>query len=153
MVQLSRDGEVWTEGQPITSNLFHLDCSAMPDATQLRISWTEGSAPAIYEIVEQADEENPVVVTRIDALLANGDANGMPSLVFANGNLCASMSGSGISSIALYDTTGQLIASTRRTQPAAEVSLPLASAATGTVVAVVTDGLGQKHSFKVVVAH
>ena len=153
VVQLSRDGEVWTEGQPITSNLFHLDCSAMPDATQLRISWTEGSAPAIYEIVEQADEENPVVVTRIDALLANGDANGMPSLVFANGNLRASMSGSGISSIALYDTAGQLLASTRRTQPAAEVSLPLASAATGTVIAVVTDGLGQKHSFKVVVAH
>ena len=124
----------------------------MPDANVLRISWQEGTAPAIYEIVENADEENSVVVSRIEALSAEGSASGAPSLVYADGNLRASMAGCQIRSLSLYDAKGQLIARTSRTEPAAEVCLPLSQAAPGHVIAVVTDSRGQQHSFKVVVS-
>ena len=148
-VQLSRDGEVWSEGQTITGNIFHLDCSEMPDACEMRITWQEGAAPAIYEIVEKADEQNPIVVSRIESIQSGND--NAPSLVFEGGNLCASMSGRKISGMAIYTASGQLIANARCTEPAAEFRLPLSTAIQGHILAVVTDGSGQKHTFKMVV--
>ena len=146
-IEITRDGETWSNIGTFTSSIQTVDLSEVNDAVAMRISWTGSTTPAIYEIVENADEDKTPVVTRIETVENNGTNGKAASLVFNNGHLSAE-SAEGIKSIQAYDTTGRLVLSLKADK-ANTLNVPVAHVKGSTLIVRLTLANGKTESFKV----
>ncbi len=74
-IDITNDGTEWTHLADLTSNMQRIDLSAYPNAQALRVSWS-GTAPTIYEIVEESNTETilPTAIGRITLTKEEGSS-------------------------------------------------------------------------------
>lgn len=125
-ILLSEDGEEWTNVGTLTGGMQEVDMSAHPLARYMKITWTEGQLPGIYEIVEVADETTVAEVTRIRRIEASSDLSVVPS---AQG--VAISAAAGIAHVTAYSTEGRLLFS-QSFQGLPSVSIPSLNWTAGT---------------------
>ncbi len=94
VVEVSSDGESWTSLGALSGSICQIDLTNHPDAALLRVKWNT-KTPAIYEMLEQNDEEQELVTTGIHRIFINGN-NQEPTP-------------ENVSSMRIFDTTGRLL--------------------------------------------
>lgn len=103
-VLVTTDGETWTSAGTLSGSVTEIDFSSKPWALAMKIEWS-GSAPAIYEIVEETDKTQTPTITDIKDVELSATA--VP--VFKNGRLHLT-SAQGVKHIHLYGADGKLLA-------------------------------------------
>ena len=128
--ELTTDGTNWT-ALPFDAEtgVVRLQFSAGQEAAKaLRFKWTGAQAPAIYEVVEVADEAQRPVVSRIEEVGAQAGAAQATLKVLSRGRLQAEAA-AGLRRVEVFDTAGRCL-----------TTLSLAGARTATVPVTRTAG-------------
>ena len=128
--ELTMDGTVWT-ALPLDAQtgVVRLQLSAEQEAVKaIRFKWTGAQAPAIYEVVEVADEAQRPVVSRIEEVGAQAGAAQATLKVLSRGRLQAEAA-AGLQRVEVFDTAGRCL-----------TTLSLAGARTATVPVTRTAG-------------
>lgn len=102
-VQITADGEHWTDYGKLTLNKQVIDLSQQKEATAMRIVWEGKQAPAIYEIVAVCDKEESAEVTKIEPIATT---EGMLQVDF-KGNSVWVESATGIRNVTAYSFDGK----------------------------------------------
>lgn len=148
-VAYTRDMEEWTNVETdFTTGVAHICFPAEAhDAAALRITWTGTATPAIYEVIENADETAKPNVTAIEQVTSGAQADGKATLILRDGRLVAN-SASGIKQVAVYDVSGRLLLSQH---PAfvKETAVAIPNAQNRVLVVTLTLADGSTHSYKV----
>ena len=123
-IELSLDGQEWyTKTYDAASGVVRLSFDeAEAGLKAMRFSWTGSQAPAIYELVENADADRQPVVTRIEQL-ETAAAGQTAEVSFRNGRLQVTAP-QGIRSVVAYDTAGRQLLHLSL-NGAAQTTLPL----------------------------
>ena len=108
-IEVSRDGENWVSKGKFDSSIQKVDLSDMSDAVSLRVRWTGKVVPAVYEIVETADEAHLPTVTEIERIVAGKSAKGASANVCLDHGMLRAESAVGISQIQVYALNGSLL--------------------------------------------
>jgi len=148
-VAFTHDMKEWSDLEAdFSTGVAHIN---FPDkarnASVLRISWTGNATPAIYEVVENADESTKPNVTTIKQVTGGATAGGNMTLSMQNGCLVAS-SPSGISEISVYDIQGRLLLS-QRPASAKETVVAVPSAPARPLIVLATPSEGTTQSYKI----
>jgi len=148
-VSFTHDMKEWSDLEAdFSTGVAHIN---FPDnarnASALRISWTGNATPAIYEVVENADESTKPNVTTIKQVTGGATAGGNMTLSLQNGCLVAS-SPSGISEISVYDIQGRLLLS-QRPASAKETVVAVPSAPARPLIVLATPSEGSTQSYKI----
>lgn len=69
-VEVTEDGVNWTQITTLSQSAQRIDLTSYPKAASVRLSWN-GTAPAIYEIIEENDETT-ILPTAIQGIIDNG---------------------------------------------------------------------------------
>lgn len=147
-IEVTQDGSSWTSVGTFSSSIQDVDLSTMSDAIALRVTWTGNTTPAIYEIVENADENHSPVVTEIESVNGgNSSAADKATLTFKDGHLTAN-SAQGINHIDVYDTAGRLVFSLK-SDKVQTVNVPVSHVNGSTLIVRLTLSDGTNQSFKV----
>ena len=145
-IELTEDGKKWTIAGTFNSAIQQVDLSSMPNAIAMRITWTGTTTPAIYEIVENADENQRPLVTEIKQLNTTGNSS-QAMLTVENGQLTARAS-AGIKHIQIVGTDGKLCYSANA-NGAQVLTVPAIGHAHQALVVKLTLTNGSTSSFKV----
>ena len=111
----------------------------------LRINWTGDTAPAIYELVEKADENKKPVVSKIEQITGSQSAQS-PVVSLQNHTLKVSAA-QALKGVSLYTLDGRLLANVQCNGEKA-VALPLLNAGNEVIVAKVTLENSESFSYK-----
>ena len=147
-IELSLDGQEWyTKTYDAASGVVRLSFDeAEAGLKAMRFSWTGSQAPAIYELVENADADRQPVVTRIEQL-ETAAAGQTAEVSFRNGRLQVTAP-QGIRSVVAYDTAGRQLLHLSL-NGAAQTTLPLIGQAGQVWIIKVTLSDGSSVSYKV----
>lgn len=147
-IELSLDGQEWyTKTYDAASGVVRLSFDeAEAGLKAMRFSWTGSQAPAIYELVENADADRQPVVTRIEQL-ETAAAGQTAEVSFRNGRLQVTAP-QGIRSVVAYDTAGRQLLHLSL-NGAAQTTLPLIGQAGQAWIIKVTLSDGSSVSYKV----
>lgn len=146
-IQLSADGQDWTEAQGFTSSIENVDMTDQPNAIMMRIKWTGNTAPAIYEIVENESETSHPVVSRIEEATDANTASGKQVKVSLSGNRALKVEATkGISLVEMFSTDGRTLLHAKM-DGQATVQLPLFHRQVNSIVRVTLKD-GSTSSFK-----
>ena len=145
-IAYSRDLENWTDmdynpGQGVIRLAFPADAK---DVAAMRFTWTGDKAPAIYELVENANETDRPVVSEIEQIA--GPQTGEAPAVSVQGRTLR-VSASALAAVSVYTVDGRLVAD-QKLNGASAATLPLCGAAGSTYVVKVTLGNGTAYSYK-----
>lgn len=119
-IYLTTDKVEWTEVAPLTEYRQVLDMSGHEQAIAMKVEWTGSKVPAIYEIVETADNTRKPEVTGIQAITEQPDA----TLRVSGRNLLLA-SPVGIESVGVYSPAGRLLLSQKLSGEVKEVQIPV----------------------------
>lgn len=148
-IEVTSDGTEWKSVGGFTSSIQEVDLTDIPNTSAVRVTWTGDAAPSIYEIVENADKENPIKVTEIKEIKEGGissSANGASIRFF--GNQLRAEAPSGIIRADFFSTTGSLVM-TQNCGGEQSVNMPLTHVADGVLIVKLTLQNGNVRNFKI----
>lgn len=148
-IEVTSDGTEWKSVGGFTSSIQEVDLTDIPNTSAVRVTWTSDAAPSIYEIVENADKENPIKVTEIKEIKEGGissSANGASIRFF--GNQLRAEAPSGIIRADFFSTTGSLVM-TQNCGGEQSVNMPLTHVADGVLIVKLTLQNGNVRNFKI----
>lgn len=143
-IYLTTDKEEWTEVGALTDYKQVVDMTEYEQAVAMKIAWTGAKAPAIYEIVETADETKLPEPTRIQAITAQSSA----TLRISGRSLLLS-SPVGIDSVGVYSPEGRLLLSQQLGGSVTEAQIPVATSAAEVHIVRVRLADGSQAGYKV----
>lgn len=106
-IEVSEDCTNWKSAGKFSSSIQQVDMTAQPNATMMRIVWTGKVAPAIYEIIENADPDKQPHVTRIGEVTSEVNRGGDAVVSVSNGQTSI-RSAKGIASVQVFSAEGRL---------------------------------------------
>lgn len=146
-MEYTTDLETWTPlNFEVGVGVIRLSLPAeVQNLAALRINWTGDTAPAIYELVEKADENKKPVVSKIEQITGSQSAQS-PVVSLQNHTLKVSAA-QALKGVSLYTLDGRLLANVQCNGEKA-VALPLLNAGNEVIVAKVTLDNGESFSYK-----
>lgn len=146
-IAYSRNLENWTDmdynpGQGVIRLAFPAEAK---DVAAMRFTWTGDKAPAIYELVENANETERPVVSEIEQI--TGPQTGTAPAVSVQGHTLH-VSAAALAAVSVYTADGRLVAN-RKINGASAASLPLFGAAGSTYVVKVVLSNGSAYGYKI----
>lgn len=147
-IEVSRDGENWISKGKFTSSIQKVDLSDMSDAVSLRVRWTGKVVPAVYEIVETADEMHLPTVTEIESVVSGKESQAASAKVVLDYGVLKAESAVGISQVQVFALNGKLLL-TQCGNGACQVSVPVLHTAEGACIVRLTLADGEVVGYKV----
>lgn len=146
-MEYTTDLETWTPlNFEVGVGVIRLSLPAeAQNLASLRINWTGDTAPAIYELVEKADENKKPVVSKIEQITGSQSAQS-PVVSLQNHTLKVSAA-QALKGVSLYTLDGRLLANVQCNGEKA-VALPLLNAGNEVIVAKVTLENSESFSYK-----